>query len=320
MLRYVLKRLLSMIPSLFIVSIIVFLFIHFIPGDPAEILLGDMATPDQVQQLRQEMGLDKPLYIQYWLWLRNAFRGNLGNSIFFHQPVLSVIFSRAETSILLASMTFILILAIGIPVGYISATRYGSKLDQFISSASMAFASIPTFWLGLNLMIFFAVYLKLFPSSGFPSILKEGKLSNLIYLVLPSITLSAPNSALVIRITRASMLDVMKEDYVRTARAKGLPELWVNVKHVFRNSLNAVISTLGFTFATLISGTVVTETVFSLPGIGRLVVDSILRRDYPVIHGIILTIAVVYMIINLFVDILNAWLDPRIRTGAGGSV
>jgi peptide/nickel transport system permease protein len=319
MIAYIVRRLIGMLPSLFIVSILVFLFIHFIPGDPAQVMLGDLATPAEVNRLRAEMGLDRPVWVQYWKWLAALSAGNLGTSIFFHQPVLSVIADRTETSLLLALMTLTLIVFVGIPIGFLSATRYGGKLDQTISSLAIAFASIPTFWLGLNLMTLFAVYLKLLPSSGFPSILKGGSPANLVYLVLPSITLAAPNSALIIRLTRASMLDVFKEDYVRTARAKGLAELTVNVAHVFRNSLNAVMSALGFTFAALVSGTVVTETVFSLPGIGRLVVESILRRDYPVMQGIILTIALLYMLVNLAVDLSYGWLDPRIRNTYAGA-
>jgi len=297
-----------------IVSLLVFMFVHLIPGDPAQILLGDMATEEQVASLRENLGLDRPLYVQYFKWAGGLLRGQMGNSIFFQKPVLSVIADRAETSLLLAGLTLTWILLIGIPVGYLSATRYGTKLDQTISAVSMTFASIPTFWLGLSLMTLFAVTLKWFPSSGFPSVFKEGgSWKNVIYLILPSVTLAAPNSALIIRLTRASMLDVFKEDYVRTARAKGLKEFAVNMKHVFRNSLNAIVSALGFTFAALVSGTVVTETVFSLPGVGRLVVDSVLRRDYPVIQGIILTIALLYMGINLVVDIAYGMLDPRIR-------
>jgi len=314
MFSYTVRRIMSMIPSLIIVSLIVFLFVHLIPGDPALILLGDLATTDQVSALRQNLGLDRPLYVQYFLWLRGIVGGNMGDSIFFHQPVMAVIADRAETSLLLASLTFIWILTLGIPIGFLSATKYGTKLDQGISGVSMTFASIPTFWLGLSLMTFFAVKLKWFPSSGFPSIFKEGgSWRNIIYLILPSITLAAPNSALIIRLTRASMLDIFKEDYVRTARAKGLRSAAVNARHVFRNSLNSIVSALGFTFAGLVSGTVVTETVFSLPGIGRLVVDSVLRRDYPVIQGIILMIAVLYMVINLLVDLAYGLLDPRIR-------
>jgi len=302
-----------MIPSLLLASIIVFSFIHLIPGDAAQVMLGDMATPEQVQALRVSMGLDRPVWVQYSLWLSNVLRGNFGTSTFFHIPVLEVIADRAETSIFLAIMSIILIILIGIPIGILSAVRYNSFVDQFFSGISMFFASIPTFWLGLNFMIFFSVWLGWFPTSGFPSVLQSGDWSNLRYLVLPAITLAAPNSALIIRLTRSGMLDVSHADYVRTARAKGLSENSVNLRHIFRNSLITVVSALGFTFVALVSGTVVTETVFSLPGIGRLVVESLLRRDYPTIQGIILVIASIYMLINLLVDLSFAFLDPRIR-------
>jgi peptide/nickel transport system permease protein len=302
-----------MIPSLLLTSIIVFSFIHLIPGDPARVMLGDQATPEQVEYLRESMGLNRPLYIQYFKWLGGILRGDFGSSIFFHQPVLSVIADRAETSVFIALISIVLIILIGIPIGILSAIRYNSFLDQFFSGVSMFFASIPTFWLGLNLMLLFSVILKIFPSSGFPSILKSGNWENLRYLILPCITLAIPNSALIIRLTRSSMLDVSNADYVKTARAKGLSEMRVNIRHIFRNALVAVTSALGFTFIGLVSKTVVTETVFSLPGIGRLIVESILRRDYPTIQGIILIVAFIYMVINLIVDLSYALLDPRIR-------
>lgn len=302
-----------MIPSLILASIIVFSFIHLIPGDPAVIMLGDQATPEQVQMLRETMGLNQPVHIQYFKWLSGVLKGDMGNSVFFQKSVLSVIASRAETSIFIAVISMIMIIVIGIPIGIVSAVKYNSILDQASSGLSMFFASIPTFWLGLNLMLLFAVVLKWVPSSGFPSIIETGDWTNLRYLILPCITLAAPNSALIIRLTRSSMLDVVKADYVKTARAKGLSETKVTLKHIFRNSLISVTSALGFTFVALVSGTVVTETVFSLPGIGRLVVESILRRDYPVIQGIILIVALLYMLINLLVDISYALLDPRIR-------
>jgi len=302
-----------MIPSLFLASIIVFSFIHFIPGDPAAVMLGDMATPEQVQQLREALGLDRPVYVQYVRWLSGVLRGDLGNSIFFHQPVTRVIASRAETSVFIALISMALIALIGIPIGVLSAVKYNSWLDQTLSGLSMFFASVPTFWLGLNLMFIFAVMLRWFPSSGFPSVIESGDWGNLRYLILPCLTLAAPNSALIIRLTRSSMLDVIREDHVRTARAKGLPEWKIILKHVFRNALISIVSALGFTFVALVSGTVVTETVFSLPGIGRLVVESILRRDYPVIQGIILVIVLLYMFINLLVDLSYAFLDPRIK-------
>ncbi|MDR1741580.1 MAG: ABC transporter permease [Synergistaceae bacterium] len=313
MIAYVVRRLLGMVPSLLLASVIVFSFIHMIPGDPAQMMLGDLATPEQVAALRESMGLDRPVYVQYALWLGGVVRGDLGNSIFFHQPVSEVILDRAETSLFLAVMSIVLVIAIGIPVGVISAVRHNSGLDQCVSAASMFFASIPTFWLGLNFMALFSVALGWFPTSGFPSVLKSGDWSNLRYLVLPAVTLAAPNSALIVRLTRAGMLDIANADYVRTARAKGLSDFTVNVRHVFRNSLIAVVSALGFTFVALVAGTVVTETVFSLPGVGRLVVESLLRRDYPTIQGIILVVAFLYMFINLLVDLSFALLDPRIR-------
>ncbi|MDE0114308.1 MAG: ABC transporter permease [Albidovulum sp.] len=218
----------------------------------------------------------------------------------------------AETSILLAVMTMFWIIAFGVPVGVISAIRRGSWIDQISSGGAMLFASVPTFWLGLYLIHIFSVGLGWFPSSGFPSISDDGGLANLRYLLLPSLTLAAPNAALIIRLVRASMLDVSREDYVRTARAKGLHPARVAVRHVFRNALIAVAAAFGFTFAALVSEAVVTETVFSLPGIGRLVVQSILRRDYPVIQGVVLVVVVLYMAVNLLVDLAYASLDPRV--------
>jgi peptide/nickel transport system permease protein len=282
-----------------------------IPGDPAAVLLGDTATPEEIAALTHEMGLDKPIWQQYIAWFSNVLKGDLGESLFFKTPVLTVIADGAETSILLALMTMFWIVLFGIPIGIWSATHHGTWIDQATSGMAMLFASIPTFWLGLYLILIFAVGLGWFPSSGFPS-LSDGGLSNLRYLLLPSLTLAAPNAALIVRLVRASMLDVSREDHVRTARAKGLSPAKVAIKHVFRNSLIAVAAAFGFTFAALISEAVVTETVFSLPGIGRLVVQSILRRDYPVIQGVILVIVVLYMVVNLLVDLAYARLDPRV--------
>ncbi len=310
---YVLKRLLASIPTLLIAAVLVFSFIHLIPGDPAVVMLGDMASMDEIQALRREMGLDRPLVEQFIIWFGRVARGDLGTSIFFQQPVLTVLAEGAETSVLLALLTMMLIVAIGVPAGILSAARHGTWVDQTLSGMTMLFASIPTFWLGLYLIFTVAVGMRLLPTSGFPSILESGDLTNLRYLVLPAITLAAPNSALVIRLVRAGMLDTAREDYVRTARAKGLPERAVILHHIFRNALIGVITTLGFTFVGLVSEAVVTETVFSLPGIGRLVVQSILRRDYPVIQGVILVVIVFYILVNLVVDIVTTYLDPRVK-------
>jgi peptide/nickel transport system permease protein len=310
---YVLKRLLGAVPTLVIASLLVFAFIHLIPGDPASVMLGDMADAEDIAALRTELGLDRPIWEQYLLWVSRVLQGDFGSSIYFQEPVLRVIREGAETSAFLALFTMILIIAIGIPAGIISASFHGTRIDQGLSGLTMLFASIPTFWLGLYLIFTVAVGLDLLPTSGFPSVLESGEFANLQYLILPAITLSAPNSALVIRLVRAGMLDVMREDYVRTARAKGIAEHAVILKHVFRNALIGVVATLGFTFVGLVSEAVVTETVFALPGIGRLVVQSILRRDYPVIQGIILVIILFYIVVNLVVDIVTTYLDPRVK-------
>ncbi|WP_246663009.1 ABC transporter permease [Pseudolabrys sp. FHR47] len=301
-----------MLLTLWAASVIIFAFIHLIPGDPIYVLLGDTATPDQAERLRREMGLDDPIVVQYIRWAGHALAGDLGQSIFFQAPVTSVIADGAETSILLATLTMIWVVLIGVPIGVIAAVRQGTWLDQTLSGGAMLMASVPTFWVGLYLILIFAATLGWLPSSGYPSIF-EGGLGNLRYLILPSLTLAAPNAALILRLTRASMLDVAREDYVRTARAKGIRPWQVVYKHILRNALLTVVSAFGFTFAALLSEAVVTETVFALPGIGRLVVQSILRRDYPVIQGIILVIVVIYLVINLIVDLTYRYLDPRVE-------
>ena len=312
MLVYAVNRLVTLIPTLLAASILVFLFVHLIPGDPAAVLLGDAATPEDVAELSRAMGLDEPLWKQYLLWLGNVLQGDLGTSIFFREPVLDVIAAGAETSALLACMTMVWIVLIGVPVGILSATHHGSWVDQIASGGAMLFASVPTFWLGLYLILIVSVGLGWLPSSGFPSLADEGGITNLRYLILPSLTLAAPNAALIIRLIRATMLDVARDDHVRTAKAKGIHPARVAIKHVFRNALIAVAAAFGFTFAALVSEAVVTETVFSLPGIGRLVVQSILRRDYPVIQGVILIVVIFYMCVNLLVDLAYAYLDPRV--------
>ena len=310
---YVFKRVTAMLVTLFLASTIIFGFIHVIPGDPIYVMLGDMATPEQAEALRHSLGLDQPIFLQYLQWAGRALTGDLGRSIFYQAPVMSAIADGAETSILLASITMVWVLLIGVPIGMVAAMRHGTWLDQGLSGGAMFLASVPTFWVGLYLILIFAAWLGWLPSSGYPSIFEEGGLANLRYLLLPSLTLAAPNAALILRLTRAGMLDVSREDYVRTARAKGIRPWQVVTRHIFRNALMAVVSAFGFTFAALLSEAVVTETVFALPGIGRLVVQSILNRDYPVIQGITLVVVVIYLVINLIVDISYRFLDPRVE-------
>ena len=310
---YALKRGGATAVTLAAASVVIFAFIHLVPGDPIYVLLGDTATPDQVDALRRQLGLDQPIIAQYLNWAGQALSGNLGRSIFFQAPVLSVIADGAETSTLLASITMIWVVLIGLPIGMIAAVKHGTWLDQGLSGAAMLMASVPTFWVGLYLILIFAAWLGWLPSSGYPSVFEGGGLANLRYLILPSLTLAAPNAALILRLTRASMLDVSREDYVRTARAKGIRPWQVVRRHILRNALLTIVAAFGFTFAALLSEAVVTETVFALPGIGRLVVQSILRRDYPVIQGVILVIVVLYLVINLIVDLSYRLLDPRVE-------
>ncbi len=313
MLRYLIRRIGVFLPTLLAASFVIFVFIRLIPGDPAAIMLGDQATPEEVAALRAAMGLEESLATQYVRWLSTVVRGDLGDSIFFQVPVLKLIADGLETSTLLALMTMVWIIVLGLPIGMLAAARRGSWLDQGLSGTAMFMASVPTFWVGLYLILIFAATLKWLPSSGYPSIFGEGGIANLRHLLLPSIALAAPNAALIIRLTRASMLEVYHEDYVRTARAKGIHPVTVVVRHIFRNAVLTVVSAIGFTIAALISEAVVTETVFALPGVGRMVVQSILRRDYPVIQGVILMIVFLYLVINLVVDVLYAWLDPRVK-------
>lgn len=313
MIRYVIKRILSMIPTLLLTSILVFLIIRLIPGDPAVATLGEMATEEKLIEIREQMGLNEPIYKQYWIWIRNVLRGDLGNSIFQRRPVIEIIFERMETTLLLGTMSALIIAFVALPIGIIAASKANSWIDQIISGISMFFAAVPAFWLGLTLMLIFAVKLRLFPTSGFPSIIKTGDFSNIKHLILPAFTVAIPNTSLIIRMTRSSMLDVIKEDYVRTARSKGLSLPTVYIKHVFRNSLISIVSSFGFILASLISGSVITENVFALPGLGQFLINSISLRDYPAIQGVILVIATIFMLINLLVDIAYAIIDPRIQ-------
>jgi peptide/nickel transport system permease protein len=281
-------------------------------GDPVSVLLGDQATAADIARVQQQYGLDKPLPVQFGYWVKELARGNLGDSIFLQRPVTQALWERAEPTTLLALMAVAIAALIGIPAGIVGAVFRGKWIDQIFTSLAMLGASIPSFWLGLVLMQVFAVALGWFPVSGYGD---PGAplLERLRHLVLPAAVLGLLNSALIIRFTRASMLDVLNEDYVRTARAKGLGEWPVVLKHALRNALVPIVTVLGLTVALMIGGAVVTETVFGLPGVGNLVVSAVLRRDYPVIQGALLVIAVIYVIINFAVDLLYTLVDPRVK-------
>jgi peptide/nickel transport system permease protein len=306
------NRVAGLVAVMFLVATIVFVIIRLTPGDPAAVMLGPEATQQDVDQLRGRLGLDKPLPVQYLNWMGQLARGDLGQSIFLNKPVLSALADRAEPTFFLTLMSLIIATVIAVPVGILSAVKRGTALDQSVLSFSMFTSSIPSFWLGLLLMQVFAVKLGWLPVSGYGG--PDASLGvRLTHLILPAVVLGLVNSALITRFIRASMLDVLRDDYVRTARAKGLTERRVILKHAVRNALIPILTVLGLTTALLISGAVVTETVFGLPGVGSLVVSAVLRRDYPVIQGALLVVAVIYVLINLFIDLLYLVVDPRVR-------
>ena len=295
-----------------VVGVIAFLLIHLAPGDPASVMLGSNATQDQVDRLRQQLALDQPLPVQFVAWSSRVLQGDLGISHFAQKPVLQVLAQRAEPTLILTSMSILVAILIGVPTGIVAAIRRGGGLDQAALGLALLGASVPSFWLGLSLILFFAVRLGWFPSSGILP-LASGGFESLRYYVLPALALGFPNSALITRITRSSMLDVLNQDYVRTAESKGVSPFRVIIRHALRNALVPIVTIIGLTIASLMGGAVVTETVFSIPGVGRLVVQSVLRRDYPVIQAAILLVATIYVLVNLAVDLLYVWVDPRIR-------
>jgi peptide/nickel transport system permease protein len=301
-----------MLAVLAIVAVLVFALTRAASGDPAAVLLGDQATAADIARVQQQYGLDRPLPVQFAYWLKELAQGNLGQSIFLQRPVTQALWERAEPTTLLALMGVLVATVIGVPCGIVGAVFRGKAVDQFFTALAMLGASIPSFWLGLVLIQLFAVSLGWFPVSGYGD---PGAplLARMHHLVLPATVLGLLNSALIIRFTRAAMLDVLEEDYVRTARAKGLGERTVVLKHALRNALVPIVTVIGLTVALMIGGAVVTETVFGLPGVGNLVVSAVTRRDYPVIQGALLVIAAIYVVINFLVDLLYMAVDPRVR-------
>jgi len=302
--RYVLKRVLLALPVLVGVSVVVFVAIRLIPGDPAQLMAGQAATQEVVQQIRQSLGLDQPVPVQYLYFLRNVVRGDLGRSLFNGAPVVEELAQRFPRTVRLALASIAVASLIGIPAGILAATRRSTWVDTTVMLVALAGVSVPVFWLGLNLILLFSVRLQWFPSFGYET---------WRHLVLPSLTLGAASAAIVARMTRSAMLEVLGQDYVRTARAKGLAERVVVNRHALRNALIPVVTVLGLQLGTLLSGAVLTETVFAWPGIGRLLVEAVLARDYPIIQGATLLIAATFVVLNVAVDVLYGLLDPRIR-------
>jgi len=309
---YVVRRLIALLPVLLVVSTVGFFLIYLTPGDPAAVMLGPDATQDDIENLRTQMGLNRPLHVQLLRWYSRTLRGDLGDSIFLQRPVRQAIFERLEPTVLLTTMALVVAVAIGIPAGVVSAVRRNSWMDQAAMGVALFGVSVPGFWLGLNLILFFSVYLGLFPVAGYVP-LAESVARAVRSLVLPALTLGIGGSALIARMTRSSMLEVMGQDYVRTARAKGNRERRVILRHALRNAMIPTITVIGLALGGLLAGAIVTETVFALPGVGRLVISSVQRRDYPVIQGVLMFIASIYVLVNLLIDVIYVYLDPRVK-------
>lgn len=314
--RYLVQRLLSLVGVLFGVSIIVFLALHLAPGDPAQLLLGPLARPADLARLRQELGLDEPLPVQYAKWIGHVLQGDFGRSIASHRPVLNDVLERFQATALLAGSSLVIGVTVGLAVGILAAVRRGSWFDRITMLLALVSMSVPSFWLGMILIIAFSLALGWLPGSGMMSPRGDGgPLDVVSHLVLPALTLAAVPTAIISRLTRATMLEVIAQDYVRTGRGKGLSERQLILRHVVPNALIGVATIVGIEAGYLLAGAVLVETVFAWPGLGSLLVTSILKRDFPLVQGGVMLIALVYVLINLATDLVYAYLDPRIRYG-----
>jgi peptide/nickel transport system permease protein len=309
---FVARRVLAVVPVLFVVAVIVFAILRAVPGDPAAVIAGDSATPEQVAALREKLGLEKPVVTQFAIWLGGVLRGDLGESYFFRKPVAELIVQRLEPTLALGLAALSIAVSIAVPLGVVAAFRQGTWIDRAVMGLSVAGFSMPVFVLGYLLVWIFSVQLEWLPVQGYARI-ADGLGPFLERLLLPAVTLALVYVALVARITRTSVLEVLNEDYVRTARAKGLRERDVLTRHALRNAAVPILTVVGIGLAVLIGGAVVTESVFAIPGLGRLTVEAVLSRDFPVIQALILLFATGYVFVNLAIDIGYAVLDPRIR-------
>ena len=312
MLGYLLRRAGAVVPILGVVSVVVFSLIHLTPGDPVRIMLREEADPATVATLRHQLGLDQPLPLQYLTWLGRAVQGELGRSIRTNQPVMDAIRQRAPVTLSLAMAALLVALAIGLPAGILAALRRNSVVDVTATLVAISGVSLPSFWLAVLLILVFSLTLGWLPPLGWVSPSRD--LGAWVRsLVLPSVTLGVAIAAVLMRMTRASLLEVLELEYVRTARAKGLPERRIVLGHALRNALIPVVTVVGLQAGALLGGAVITETIFALPGVGRLLVDAIFQRDFPIVQGVVLLLAVNFLVVNLLVDLTYAWLDPRIR-------
>jgi peptide/nickel transport system permease protein len=311
MLQFLLRRILAVLPVLFVVSLVVFLILRLAPGDPAAVIAGNSATNEDIAKIQVQLGLDRSIPVQYGIWMGNVFQGDLGFSYYLNKPVTELIAQRVEPTLSLAFGTVILALLIAVPLGTVAAWRMGGWLDRLLSGFSVAGFSVPVFVIGYLLIYLFAIRLEWLPVQGYKSI--SGPWAWMRQLILPWMTLAMIYVALIARVTRASVSEALTEDYIRTARSKGISETAVLLRHALANAAVPIVTVVGIGIALLIGGVVVTETVYAIPGLGSLTVDAVLNRDFPVIQGLVLLFSVSYVLINLLVDLSYLVLDPRIR-------
>ncbi len=302
--KFIIKRILMMFPVLLAVSFVIFTLLYFTPGNPAVTMLGESADPKDIAALEEELGLNDPFFVRYVKYVANAVTGDFGISYDSKQPVSEEIFARFPTTLLLAGLSILLAVGIGIPIGIISATKQYSLFDNVMMVVALLGVSMPNFWQGMILVLIFSLGLGWFPVSGFDTPL---------HWVLPVVTIGTSSAATITRMTRSSMLEVIRQDYVRTARAKGQKESVIIFRHQLKNALIPIITVIGLQFGFLLGGAVLTESIFSVPGLGRFMVDAIKKRDYPSVQGGVLVIAAIFTVVNLIVDILYAFIDPRIK-------
>ncbi|RCW49919.1 MULTISPECIES: ABC transporter permease [unclassified Halanaerobium] len=314
--RYLIQRIIMMIPVLLLVTVLIFSLIHLTPGDPALMMLGQEASPEALEALRARMGLDRPLVVQYFSWLKNVVKGDLGTSIRDNRSVAEAIFKKIPITLELALLGILISIVIAIPAGIISAVKKGTVFDYSSTLIALGGISMPSFWVGILLIYLFAVQFKILPPSGYISPFEDLS-QNLKLMIMPSLSLGIRMAAVTMRMMRSSLLNVLQSDYVRTAAAKGLPEFVVILKHAVRNSLISVVTVIGLQMSAFLGGAVITEQIFAIPGFGRLVVQSIFNRDFPMLQGSILIMAIMVIFVNLAVDITYSFLDPRISIGGG---
>lgn len=313
MVFYILKRILATVPVMGVVALFVFLMLRLSPGDPAAVIAGDYATTEDIIRIRESLGLNDPIVVQFTKWIGQLAQGDLGISIFTNLPVTTLIAQRLEPTIMLTLTTIIFTIVVAVPLGTLAAWKQGSLIDRAVMLFSVAGFSVPVFVLGYILIYIVSIQLRWLPVQGYKSMFTDGVIPFFRHIILPTVTLSVIFIALIARMTRASVMEVLQEDYVRTARAKGQSEFKVLMKHAVRNAAVPIVTVIGLGIALLIGGVVVTESVYNIPGLGRLVLDAVLKRDYPIIQGLILLFSFVYILINLLIDLSYTLFDPRIK-------